>query len=338
MKRFLRNIAIALAILLACGNVSAGNVSVKASLDSVAVIMGQKTVLRYEIVQDKDHVGHMVMGAPDVDNVIALTDKVEATEGKCDTTDLGNNRIQIDRSLIVQAFDSGVWEIPAALYVIGRDTFRSNALNLKVIPVPVDTLKTVHPYKPVADVPFHIVDYIPDFIVEYWWIFLTIGIIAVLLTLLIILYKRYRAGIPLIAHKVPEIPPYEEAIQALNAIKESHIWENGNDKEYYTRLTDVLRRYIFRRFAIYAVEMTSSEIISALKANEETREVHELIKAVFDIADLVKFAKVRPLPDDNVASLRRAMSFVEQTKPAEPQPEEDAPGETTPENTPTVQK
>ena len=338
MKRFLRNIAIALAILLACGNVSAGNVSVKASLDSVAVIMGQKTVLRYEIVQDKDHVGHMVMGAPDVDNVIALTDKVEATEGKCDTTDLGNNRIQIDRSLIVQAFDSGVWEIPAALYVIGRDTFRSNALNLKVIPVPVDTLKTVHPYKPVADVPFHIVDYIPDFIVEYWWIFLTIGIIAVLLTLLIILYKRYRAGIPLIAHKAPEIPPYEEAIQALNAIKESHIWENGNDKEYYSRLTDVLRRYIFRRFAIYAVEMTSSEIISALKANEETREVHELIKAVFDIADLVKFAKVRPLPDDNVASLRRAMSFVEQTNPAEPQPEEDAPAETTPENTPTVQK
>ena len=338
MKKFLRNIAIALAILLACGNVSAGNVSVKASLDSVAVIMGQKTVLRYEIVQDKDHVGHMVMGAPDVDNVIALTDKVEATEGKCDTTDLGNNRIQIDRSLIVQAFDSGVWEIPAALYVIGRDTFRSNALNLKVIPVPVDTLKTVHPYKPVADVPFHIVDYIPDFIVEYWWIFLTIGIIAVLLTLLIILYKRYRAGIPLIAHKAPEIPPYEEAIQALNAIKESHIWENGNDKEYYSRLTDVLRRYIFRRFTIYAVEMTSSEIISALKANEETREVHELIKAVFDIADLVKFAKVRPLPDDNVAALRRAMSFVEQTKPAEPQPEEDAPAETTPENTPTVQK
>ena len=336
MKRFLRNIAIALAILLACGNVSAGNVSVKASLDSVAVIMGQKTVLRYEIVQDKDHVGHMVMGAPDVDNVIALTDKVEATEGKCDTTDLGNNRIQIDRSLIVQAFDSGVWEIPAALYVIGRDTFRSNALNLKVIPVPVDTLKTVHPYKPVADVPFHIVDYIPDFIVEYWWIFLTIGIIAVLLTLLIILYKRYRAGIPLIAHKVPEIPPYEEAIQALNAIKESHIWENGNDKEYYSRLTDVLRRYIFRRFTIYAVEMTSSEIISALKANEETREVHELIKAVFDIADLVKFAKVRPLPDDNVASLRRAMSFVEQTQPAEPQPEEDAPGEQAPEDTPAT--
>lgn len=322
--------------MLACGNVSAGNVSVKASLDSVAVIMGQKTVLRYEIVQDKDHVGHLVMGAPDADNVIALTDKVEATEGKCDTTDLGNNRIQIDRSLIVQAFDSGVWEIPAALYVIGRDTFRSNALNLKVIPVPVDTLKTVHPYKPVADVPFHIVDYIPDFIVEYWWIFLTIGIIAVLLTLLIILYKRYRAGIPLIAHSAPEIPPYEEAIQALNAIKESHIWENGNDKEYYTRLTDVLRRYIFRRFAIYAVEMTSSEIISALKANEETREVHELIKAVFDIADLVKFAKVRPLPDDNVTSLRRAMSFVEQTKPAEPQPEEDAPGEQAPEDTPAT--
>lgn len=336
MKRFLRNIAIALAILLACGNVSAGNVSVKASLDSVAVIMGQKTVLRYEIVQNKDHIGHLVMGAPDADNVIALTDKVEATEGKCDTTDLGNNRIQIDRSLIVQAFDSGVWEIPAALYVIGRDTFRSNALNLKVIPVPVDTLKTVHPYKPVADVPFHIVDYIPDFIVEYWWIFLTIGIIAVLLTLLIILYKRYRAGIPLIAHSVPEIPPYEEAIQALNAIKESHIWENGNDKEYYTRLTDVLRRYIFRRFTIYAVEMTSSEIISALKANEETREVHELIKAVFDIADLVKFAKVRPLPDDNVTSLRRAMSFVEQTKPAEPQPEEDAPGEQAPEDTPAT--
>lgn len=310
-------------LLFACPkSIAAGNVSIKASLDSVSVIMGQKTNLHYQIVQDKNLVGNWVIGTPDPDNVIALTPNVEAEISRNDTTDLGNNRIQIDRTLIVQSYDSGVWEIPAALYVIGRDTFRSNTLNLKVMPVNVDTLKNIHPYKGIEKVPFHLFDYLPDFLVDYWWIFLIAGLVIVLMAILAIIYKRHKDGRPLITPKKPEVPPYEEAIGALNAIKESKLWESGNDKEYYTRLTDVLRRYIFRRFGINAVEMTSSDIIRTLKEHEETKTVNEQMKMILEIADFVKFAKVRPLPDDNVASLRRAVEFVEATKPVvvEPQP------------------
>lgn len=43
------------------------------------------------------------------------------------------------------------------------------------------------------------------------------------------------------------------------------------------------------------------------------------------MADFVKFAKVRPLPEDNIASYDDAMRFVEETKPAPvPEAEDDA--------------
>ncbi len=42
------------------------------------------------------------------------------------------------------------------------------------------------------------------------------------------------------------------------------------------------------------------------------------------MADFVKFAKVRPLPADNIAAYENAVKFVEETKPVAPSPEEAA--------------
>ena len=68
------------------------------------------------------------------------------------------------------------------------------------------------------------------------------------------------------------------------------------------------------------MEMTSPQIVRALRSNAETRMNAEEMKPVLEIADFVKFAKVRPLPDDNTRAFRRAVDFVENTKPA-PVPE-----------------
>lgn len=61
--------------------------------------------------------------------------------------------------------------------------------------------------------------------------------------------------------------------------------------------------------------MTSTQIRRMLNANEETRLSKENMERVLETADFVKFAKVRPLPDDNVKAFNSAMQFVEDTKP-----------------------
>ncbi|MDE6160145.1 MAG: cell wall anchor protein, partial [Muribaculaceae bacterium] len=65
------------------------------------------------------------------------------------------------------------------------------------------------------------------------------------------------------------------------------------------------------------------EILRALRHNEATRMRADRMRSVLEVADFVKFAKMRPLPDDNVKSFNSALAFVEDTKPA-PEPEASA--------------
>ena len=101
----------------------------------------------------------------------------------------------------------------------------------------------------------------------------------------------------------------------LQNLKQRQLWQNGQEKEYFTGLTDILRVYIDRRFHVNAVEMTSTEIIATLKQNDETRAVNEQLSMILEVADFVKFAGARPLADDNEMAFQRALQFVEATKP-----------------------
>lgn len=313
MKKAILNIFIFLLILFA-HSAQAGNVIINTKLDSTVLLMGKQTTLNIQIVQDKGVVGHFLNEKSDT-----LSSNVEVSARlKADTTDLDNNRIQINQKWIIQSFDSGLWVIPALKYAVGKDTFSGKNLNLKVIPVKVDSLKSINDFKGVVDPPFHFFDYLPDFIVDYWWIFLLIILAGVAG---LVVYLKKKKVITAFVPKKKEVPPYDEAINSLMALKEEKLWQAGQDKEYYTRLIDILRSYIDRRFQINAMEMTSSQIIDVLRKNDETKAVNDQLKQILEIADIVKFAKVRPLPDDNEASFQRAMRFVEDTKPAIVTPE-----------------
>lgn len=306
--RFLYILLSAICLSVSFG-ATAAPVTVKASLDSAYILMGKQTLLHLEVVKDASTPGQIVMPQGDT-----LTREVEVIGvQRNDTVDLGNNRVQILHDIIIQSFDSGLYTLPPMLYVAGNDTFRSNELALKVLPVTVDSLKTVHDYADVQEPDTRFYDYLPDFLTDYWWILLVLIVIAAGIWAY---WKYLRKGeIPLV-HKKKETPPYEVAIQELNRLKESHLCERGQEKEYYTRLTDILRVYLDKRFGINAMEMTSSQIVSTLSANNETNGPDKYIRSILEIADFVKFAKVRPLPDDNANVFSWAMQFVEDTKPA----------------------
>jgi hypothetical protein len=169
------------------------------------------------------------------------------------------------------------------------------------------------------------------------WYLLGIFVIAAGICAYLILTHKVEVNI---LPQKKRLPPDVIAINRLTALKEAQLWERGQEKEYYTQLIDILREYLQERFSINAMEMTSSQILKALQSNEETRLPHTHMQKVVEIADFVKFAKVRPLPDDNVRAWQNALQFVEETKPA-PEPEEDGKQAATPareNNEPTKDK
>lgn len=313
IKRHIINVVLLLTPFLAC----AASTTVTAKLDSAHVVMGKTTTMHITIAQDKNVNGLLLTLLSDT-----LNSKVEiADKGKADTTTLDNNRIEIKHDITLQAFDPGTYQLPPIAYLVGKDTIKSKQqLTLNVDSIQVDTNGNIKDFKPVMDVPFKLTDIIPDFISNYWWAWL-LGI-ALIAAAIFSYLKWFKKGINPLKIVKKRLPPYEEAMLALQQLKERNLWQNGQEKEYYTQLTDILRVYINRRFGINAVEMPSSEIMEKIKQNNEANLANDQLNNVLEIADFVKFANMRTLADDNEIAFQRAINFVEQTKPvAIPEPE-----------------
>ena len=118
----------------------------------------------------------------------------------------------------------------------------------------------------------------------------------------------------------PPLPPHVAAIRALEALHHQKLWQNNRHKLYYSGLTDILRTYIAARWEIGAMEMTSDEIVAALRDTELPDKARRDLGAILRNADLVKFAKATPEAEENEADYLKCYYFVEETKPADPDP------------------
>lgn len=297
-----------LCFLLAGGVSHAVSSSVSAVMDSSQITMGYRTAIKVESVESAANPSQLIIDKDAFPVEVEIVDWVYG-----DTTDLGNGMLEIERALIVQPFDSGVYTIPPFLLVNGPDTVRSKALTLKVNPVDVSHLEDINPMAPPVNFYSKWYDWLPDWLTDYWgWYLLVLFIIAGGVCGYLIYTKKVTVNI---LPQKKRLPPDLIAFNRLNELKEAQLWERGQEKEYYTQLIDILRDYLQERFGINAMEMTSSQILRALRSNEETRLPQKYMEKVVEIADYVKFAKVRPMPDDNVRSWQNAMQFVEETKP-----------------------
>ena len=317
MIQRIKTILVALICILGAG-ASRGNVTVKAQLDSVNLLMGRLNMLKLEVVQDKGKPGGFPLfkdADPAAGYVGVCGDSIELrTSIKTDTVELGSGRIQINHTVPVQAFDSGTYRLPEFIYVSGNDTARSNIVTLNVIPVDVTVDDPIAGYAPVAEPEGkRITDSLPNWLTDWWWLILLVILLAGAAVWAMRRYKKEGTVLP----KKPQPTPYESAMSEFRELKKKNLWEQGLEKEYFTRLTDILRVYLQRRFGINAMEMTSREIMDCLY-NSDLKDKREYMRQILSVADFVKFAKVRPLPADNIAAYENAVRFVEETKPVEP--------------------
>ncbi len=115
----------------------------------------------------------------------------------------------------------------------------------------------------------------------------------------------------------PPQPPHVAAIRALEALHHQKLWQNNKHKQYYSGLTDILRTYISGRWEIGAMEMTTDEIVAAMRGIELPDKAAMDLVEILRNGDLVKFAKDTPDAEQNEADYLKTYYFVEETKPEE---------------------
>jgi len=164
--------------------------------------------------------------------------------------------------------------------------------------------------------PFNLAEfwyYFKKYFKQYWWIILVAILIAAGLIYFLMFYKKNKK--PIFMRVKPKLPAHVIALEKLEQIRKEKIWSQGKIKEFHVQITDVIREYIENRFNIYAVEMTTSEILQAINNYTNTKESEKLkLQQVLELADAVKFAKYRSLQNENDLSLSNSFEFVENTK------------------------
>ena len=212
-------------------------------------------------------------------------------------------------TLTLTSFDGNLYHLPPFKVKVNGKEVQSADLALKVVEVEVDTTQMNKFFGPkdVQDNPFQWSDWSMPF-----WLSV---LMLVLIALGYYLYLRLRDNKPVIAHIkiVRRLLPHQKAMKEIEQIKADKMVSSENQKEYYTKLTDTLRKYIEERYGFSAMEMTSSEIIDRLMSTGDQQSLDEL-RQLFTTADLVKFAKYSTMINENDANLVSAIDFINQTK------------------------
>lgn len=302
--------------LLAGFTAGAQQTLIDVKVDTADILVGEQTTLHVTVTTDPNR--RIIIPLPS-DTLMTGVEVISVSDA--DST-VADGRLVIRRDILVTSFDSSLYLLPPFIAIDGTDTIESNQVALKVstVPVDVDNPEKFYDIKDVWKPPFVLADYYP-------WIFgvLTALFLICVIGYLVQRYRRHRSEVP-VKPAEPELPPYETAIRELDSIKDQKLWQQGLNKEYYTQVTDTLRRYISRRYGVNAMEKTSEEILAIIERESDERSVYDTLRQVLRLSDYVKFAKLHPLPEENDESMRNAYLFVNQTKRAEaPQPDEAAP-------------
>ncbi|MGA9325547.1 MAG: DUF4381 domain-containing protein [Salegentibacter sp.] len=250
-----------------------------ATVDSTQIKIGEQ--LNYYISVETDSSDLVVFP----ENSFSPLEVVESH--KTDTTRV-QDRFRLLKEYALTQFDSGKYVIPQQKVLVNSRQFLTDSIPVEVATVAVDTTKQkMYPIKASVDIPDRFT--IPGWI---WWLLGALVLIAVVFFFFRRKKKKEEAA--------KELPPYEEAITALNSLDNSPLLERREIKEYYSRLTDSVRRYLDREVYDRALESTTAELIAFLEASRSNGKIRldentiQDLQLVLQRADLAKFANSRP--------------------------------------------
>jgi hypothetical protein len=302
--------------------------SAHATIQPTEILIGEHALIDLKVITPKDK----VISFPVYENEIIPG--IEVIAMLPPDTVIENNVMTLNFKYVVTSFDSTLYHVPFIPVFDGTDTIFSNSFGLKVTsPELSDSTLSyldkinrgetdsidfkelqINEIKAIKKAPFVWTDFL-------WILWLILGVALLLALIGLIIYlivnkkkKGYFFTPPVV------LPAHVRAANELDKLKAEKIWQQGREKEFYSKLTDILRRYIYEREGINAMEMTSGEILNNIRQISDVDSVYNNLKQILSTADLVKFAKYKPYPDENDLSMVNAYFFVNQTKEPDPIP------------------
>jgi hypothetical protein len=308
MKKLFFNYILALLCFVTCSvNVRAQDIQAEAKLRAYTIRIGDQTKLYLSVHQPvAAHVNFPKLAD-------TITGKVQMISAdKPDTAfDKDNHKlITITQGYTITCFDAGTYTIPPFLFATPGGVLKTNELTLQVQTVKVDTTKAIYDIKQPMVVSYTFFDWLRDN-----WVWTILLLAGILLVFGLIYYLRNRPKKErVITPAKPKLPIHTIALTKLNELRDKKLWQQDEVKQYYSELTDVLREYLEKRYTVKTQEKTTDEILTALKYVDIADENKNNLRQMLILADLVKFAKERPLPVENEQSIDNAINFVLKTQ------------------------
>jgi hypothetical protein len=195
----------------------------------------------------------------------------------------------------------------------------TNSLLLTITGITIDPQGEIKDIKPPMSAPWLFEDFLPYLI--------ALIVLAALAGGYYYYWRKMRQKKDIFADIKVVIPPHREALTALRVLEEKKLWQQGLVKEYYSEVTEIIRRFFKRRWNIIALEMTTDEILVQIKHVPEAMMVWKEMGSFFLTADLVKFAKYQPAPAEHEQEMHSAYEIVRSMVPktsieTEPQSQE----------------
>ncbi|MFT5237907.1 MAG: hypothetical protein ACI9M9_001509 [Flavobacteriaceae bacterium] len=284
---------------------------VTSSIDSTSIKIGEE--IRYTIEVQVDSTDIVIFPEGQTFAPLEMIDSY-----KIDTT-FEQAKYRLIKKYGLTQFDSGKYTIPQQQVLINNKAFATDSVKVEVRDVAVDTIKQkMFDIKPAIEVygpPF-------DFKKFFTW-FIPILIAAGLLVYILFRRKKRKAA------KEEVLPPYEEAIFALKKLDESHLINENKSKEYYSNLTEIVKRYLDREVDDSVLESTSDELIERLQLHKDAghfdfdRETIRHLDQILKRADLVKFAKMQQEIGQAEADRNTIENIINETHEVIPEPTEE---------------
>jgi len=283
----LLNLYITLLIFSFCPLLADAQVLAKARLDRDSILIGEPLKLSLDV---RAPLGQEIRWFPL--DTIAHFEFIE--KGKPDTIDNIDGKA-IQQVLTITSFDSGNWVIPPLPVTINNRTYFTDSIPIKVTWAEFNAEEEYHDIKAINEVGA------PDDLKYIPWI-IAIAVVLAAVGLWLFLRTRKKAA-PVQEAYVSNLTPYEEALQALEELRGKGYGQNGQVKNYYSRLNDILRVFVLRKMKIATLEKTNEELIVQLRETLMDKDTFSQLSTALRIADFVKFAKFEPNADDNEKNL-----------------------------------
>lgn len=209
------------------------------------------------------------------------------------------------------SFDSGQQFIPPFEIIINGTERQTDPYMIQVEMVKVDTTLAIKDIKGVQDVPISVFEWIR----YHWKWFAGFAVLAILVFGIYLIIKNKNKELDLgEKEEIPLIPPYELAVQKLKKLQDGKWWQQGDVKYYHASISEILREYLENEFDFPALEQTTREVMRSIRLTGVDNLQQKHLNRILVLSDLVKYAKEKPLAEENEEMMKLALEFVNKTK------------------------